>query len=40
MNAKISVFVIFVEAIIHLLLHNVHDYTFKLNKHANKIKCY
>ena len=29
MNAKISVFVICVEAIIHLLLYNLHDCTFK-----------
>ena len=29
MNAKISVFVIRVEAIIYLLLHNLHDCTFK-----------
>ena len=28
MNAKISVFVICVEAIIYLLLHNLHDCTF------------
>ena len=30
MNSKISVFVIYVEAIIHLLLYNLHDCTFKL----------
>ena len=30
MNAKISVFVICVEAIIYLLLNNLHDYTFNL----------
>ena len=29
MNAKFSVFNIFVEAIIHLLLYNLHDCTFK-----------
>ena len=29
MNTKISVFVICVEAIIYLLLHNLHDCTFK-----------
>ena len=29
MNAKISVFVICVEAIIYLLLGNLHDCTFK-----------
>ena len=28
MNAKISLFVIFVETIIYLLLYNIHDYTF------------
>ena len=30
MNAKISVFVICVEAIIYLLLYNLHDCTFKM----------
>ena len=34
MNAKISVFVIYVETIIHLLLYNLHDCTFK-NKIEN-----
>ena len=29
MNAKISVFAICAEAIIYLLLYNLHDYTFK-----------
>ena len=29
MNVKISVFVISVEAIIYLLLYNLHDCTFK-----------
>ena len=29
MNAKISVFVICVKAIIYLLLYNLHDSTFK-----------
>ena len=29
MNAKMLVFVICVEAIIHLVLYNVHDCTFK-----------
>ena len=29
MNAKIPIYVICVEAIIYLLLHNLHDYTFK-----------
>ena len=28
MNAKMSVFAIFLEAIIYLLLYNLHDYTF------------
>ena len=37
MNAKISVFVICVEAIIHLLLHDLHDYTFKeINRSITK----
>ena len=31
MNAKVSVFVICVEAIIYLLLYNLHDYTLKYN---------
>ena len=31
MNAKISIFVICVESIIYLLLHNLHDCTFKAN---------
>ena len=31
MNGKISVFVICVEAMIYLLLHNFHDYTFNDN---------
>ena len=31
LNAKISVFVVCVEAIIYLLLHNLHDITFKQN---------
>ena len=30
MNAKISVFVICVEAIIYLLLYNLHDCTFNI----------
>ena len=30
MNAKISVFVICVQAIIYLLLYNLHDCTFKV----------
>ena len=32
MNAKISVFVICVEAIIYLLLYNLHDCTFKIKR--------
>ena len=32
MNAKISVFVICVEAIMYLLLYNMHDCTFNPNK--------
>ena len=35
MSAKISVFVICVKAIIHLLLHNLHDCTFK-DTHQNQ----
>ena len=30
MNAKISELVISIEAIVYLLLHNLHDCTFKL----------
>ena len=33
MNAKISVFVICVEAIIYSLLHNLHDCTFNKTLH-------
>ena len=33
MNAKISVFVSCVEAIIYLLLYNLHDCTFNFQKH-------
>ena len=32
MNAKISVFVIYVEAIIYFLLYNLHDCTFNKKK--------
>ena len=32
MNAKISVFAICVEAFTYLLLYNLHDCTFKVNK--------
>ena len=31
MNLKISIFVICVEAIIYLLLHNLHDCTFNIS---------
>ena len=31
MNAKISVFVICVEAIVYLLLYNLHDCTFNIS---------
>ena len=34
MNAKISVFAISVEAIIYLLLYNLHDGTFKNIDHS------
>ena len=37
MNAKISVFLICVEAIIYLLLNNLHDCTFKLNHPFRKV---
>ena len=33
MNAKTSVFVIYIEAIIYLLLHNLHDCTFNHKAH-------
>ena len=35
MNAKISVFVICVEAIIYLLLYNLHECTFKIKINLN-----
>ena len=39
MNAKISIFVICVEAIIYLLLHNLHDRTFKcLRNQSNTVE--
>ena len=38
MNAKISMFVICIEAIIYLLLHNFHGCTFKINKKDTCIK--
>ena len=31
MNAKVSVFVIWVKVITYLLLHNLHDRTFNMN---------
>ena len=37
MNAKISVFIIRVEAIIYLLLYSLHDCTFKLSIIKNEI---
>ena len=40
MNTKMSVFVIFVEAIIYLLLYNLHDCTFKGNSKISVIKFY
>ena len=40
MHAKISVFVIGVEAIIHLLLHNLHDRTFNLYPAVNLVGDY
>ena len=36
MNAKISVFVICVEVIIYLLLHNLHDCTFNVLSNFQK----
>ena len=41
MNAKISVFVICVEAIMYLLLHNLHGLTFKKNveRVSKVVKC-
>ena len=36
MNAKISVFVICVEAIIYLLLYNLHECTFKYSEHLRE----
>ena len=36
MNARISVFVICVEAIIYLLPHNLHDCTFNVYKSVRK----
>ena len=38
MNAKISVFVIYVEAIIHLFLYNLHDCTFKFEKSQDSVQ--
>ena len=39
MNAKISVFVICIEAIIYLLLRNLHDCTFNNALISQKIKA-
>ena len=38
MNAKLSVFAIGVEAIIYLLLYNLHDCTFKLATFRRRAK--
>ena len=38
MNAGISVFVICIETIIYLLLHNLHDCTFKASLEMNHVK--
>ena len=38
-SAKISVFVICVEAIIYLLLYNSHDCTFKENSKNSRTEC-
>ena len=35
MNAKISVFLICVEAVMYLLLYNLHDYTFNNDLHQS-----
>ena len=40
MNVKISVFDIYVEAIIYLLLYNLHDCTFKTQKHSVNTSFY
>ena len=40
MNAKISAFVVRVEAIIYLILHNLHDCTFKRKSYFFKRKSY
>ena len=37
MNAKMSVFVIYVEVIIYSLLYNLHDCTFKLLFYIKKL---
>ena len=36
MNGKISVFVTFIEAIMYLLLYNLHDCTFKERSRLSK----
>ena len=38
MNAKMSTFVIYVEAIIYLLLYDLHDCTFKDSKRFKRFK--
>ena len=37
-NAKIAVFVIFVDAIVYMLLYNLHDFTF--NKQNRSLRKY
>ena len=37
MNAKTSAFVICVEAIIYLLLYNLHDCTFNMRVHKGEV---
>ena len=40
MNAKISVFVICIEAIMYLLLYNLHDCTFNIHKKVSlNVEC-
>ena len=39
MNAKLSIFVICVEAIIYFLLHNLHDFTFNIEHVSQENTC-
>ena len=39
MNAKISVFVICIEAIMHLVLYNLHDCTFNNFSYIESYRC-